>query len=94
LNRLHPVTRSAGDILPHGLVQLVDVIPYGIVPAARRAAQGNSASTDPEFDFFAAKFALHENLKSRTNQGTEKYRKTFLPQKSARSTRKGGLKLL
>jgi hypothetical protein len=42
--------------------------------AARRAAKSNRASTYPEFYFFPANLALHENLKTKIGNFTTGHR--------------------
>jgi hypothetical protein len=61
---LRSIARSAGDLFPRLLVQLIDILFDRKNFAARRAAEGDRFSAYPEFDFFAADPALHKNLKN------------------------------
>jgi len=65
----HPVARAARDLLPHIFIDLVRILLDRKILAAHRAAKGDGASADPEFDFLAAGLASHENLKK--NRGQE-----------------------
>ncbi len=59
---LRPIAGAAGYFLPHFLADIMEVIVDREDLAAHRAAKIYRTSADPEFNFFIAFLAFHENL--------------------------------
>jgi len=58
----HPVAGTAGYLLPHLVIDIIDIVVDRKFLAARRAAQCDRPSTDVKLDFLAANLALHSTI--------------------------------
>jgi hypothetical protein len=67
-----PVAGTAGDHLPHALVEFVAVLLDGKILAAHRAAYGDRPSAEMERGFLATGPAFHKNLKKLSPQRTQR----------------------